>query len=288
MRMYHFKFWEQIFEGWLEDKITTLSAALAYFAAFSIAPVLVICIIVAGFVFGADVAENQLILQLGAFIGKQNAKQLSDMIASVHATQFNTAAGAVATAVLLLGASGFFGQLLEALNSIWGIRSKPGPIAGRIRGIIKRRTLSFLLVLAMGIITVISIALSIFLNVFKPIIHIALLFQIMNFVISLIIITLIFAMLFKFLADASLTTKDVIEGAFFSALLYVIGKFILAWALRHMHLNSKYGAASSFVVILFWLFYSGQVILIGAEFIKINVQRKGKSIQPASHAVSIK
>lgn len=280
MKMYHFKFWEQIFECWLKDKVTTLSAALAYFAAFSIAPVLVICIIVVSLVFGAQVAESQLILQMGELIGKQNAKQLSDMIASVHTGQFDTQAGAVAIVVLLLGASGFFGQLLEGLNSIWCIRVK----SGSVREIIKRRTLSFILVLAMGIITLISVAFGAFLNFFTPIVHIVLFLQIMHFGVSLLLITLIFAMLFKFLPDASLAIKDVIEGAFFSALLYVLGKFILAWGLRHMHLNSKYGAASSFVVILLWLFYSGQVIFIGAEFIKINIQRKGKTILPAPHA----
>jgi membrane protein len=274
MKLYSLAFWEGILDQWLEDKVMTLSAALAYFAAFSIAPVLVICIIVTSFAFGKQVAENQLILQLGTFIGKDNAEQLSNMIASVNSASFNTTTGIVAVIVLLLGASGFFGQLLEGLNTIWHVRAK----TGRIRGIIRRRTLSFVLVVAMGVITLLSITLSVFLNFFKPIIHLALFFQIMNFVTSLILVTLIFALLFKFLPDVRLTTKDVIEGSLFSGLLYECGKFILTWGLRHMHLSSKYGAASSFVVILFWLFYSGQVIFIGAEFIKVNAKRCGKEI----------
>ncbi len=284
MKMYGLNFWKDVLNSWMEDKVTTLSAALAFFAAFSLGPVLILCTMVASIFFGKHTAEKQLLQQMTHLIGEQSTEQLNAMIAGLNATRFDTLTGIIAVIALILGASGFFGQLLESLNTIWCV--KPQPV--QIRVVLKRRLLSFILVVVMGLLLLISIGLSLFLKLFQPIIHMALLFQIFNFLFSLALITLLFLLLFKFLPDVTLETKDILTGAFFSALFYILGKFLLAWGLDHLHLTSKYGAASSFVVILFWLFYFGQVIFIGAEFIKINMQRKGRQINPAPHAICVK
>jgi membrane protein len=280
---------KQTFSDWMEDQAPTLGAALAYYTVFSLAPLLIISISIAGLVFGKEAAQGQIFDQLRGLLGDESGRAMQVMVRSAAA---EPATGLLATligfATLLFGASGVFGQLQTSLNAIWGVQPK----AGRgILGIIQDRILSFGFILVVGFLLLVSLfltaAIAFIGHRFGDMIPGMEAFaQILNSVFSLAVITLLFAMMFKFLPDAKIAWRDVWIGALITAALFTVGKFALGFYLGRSGVASSYGAAGSLIVLLLWVYYSSQIVFFGAEFTQVYANRFGSHVVPSSNAVS--
>ena len=285
-----FKLLKATVTEWQEDKVPLWAAALAYYTIFSLAPLLLIAIAIAGVVFGEDAARGEIVGQIQGLVGKEGATAIQSMIQNAHKPgSGGTIATIVGVVTLLFGASGVFGQLQDALNTIWGVKPKPGQ---GIRSFLQARFLSFAMVLVIGFLLLVSLvlsaalaAISTFFNHLLP--DVAIVGQLVNFVVSFAFITLLFAGIYKFLPDVNVAWKDLWVGAATTALLFNIGKFLIGLYLGSSGATSTYGAAGSLVVILLWVFYSAQLILFGAEFTQVYAKYRGSEITPSAHAVRI-
>lgn len=275
---------------WNEDNVPLLAAALAYYTIFSLAPVLVIAIAIVGAVFGEDAARGEIVQQIQGLIGTEGAKFVQSMIQNANTPgSGGTVATIVSTLLLLFGASGVFGQLQMALNTIWEVKPKPGRA---VKSFLQSRFLSFAMVLVIGFLLLVSLVLSAILagvsayfgRLFPEFIILG---QLFNFILSLAIITLLFAAIYKFLPDVEVPWSNLWIGAGVTALLFNFGKFLIGLYLGNSGVSSTYGAAGSLVVVLVWVFYSAQIILFGAEFTQVYSKYRGKPIRPSKHAIPI-
>ena len=284
-----FQLLKEAFVEWQEDKVTLLAAALAYYTVFSITPLLVIAIAIAGSVFGQDAARGEIIGQLNSLVGEQGAQIIETGLANADQPKISSIASIISVIVLLVGASGVFAQLQEALNTVWDVKAKPRKGKGSIWEFIRKRLLSFGMVLAIGFLLLVSLITSAMLSGigklqinllpgFTPI------WQLLNFGVSFGFISLLFALIYKYLPDVKIRWKDVWVGAIITALLFTIGKFLIGLYLGHGSLGSAYGAAGSLIVFLAWVFYSAQILLFGAEFTQVYARKYGQKIRPDSHA----
>jgi len=282
---------KQTASEWMEDDAPTLGAALAYYTVFSLAPLMTIAIAIAGLFFGKEAAQGQIFDELRVLLGEEGGKAVEEMVQSANA---QPTAGVIATIIsviiLLFGASGVFGQLQASLNTIWGVKPKPGR---GVLGMIQDRLLSFGFTLVVGFLLLVSLMLTAgialmanWLGGLMP--GSETLAQILNIVFSLAMITLLFAMIFKFLPDAKIAWRDVWIGAFLTALLFTIGKFALGIYLGKSGVASSYGAAGSLIVLLLWVYYSSQILFFGAEFTQVYANRFGSRVAPADNAVPVK
>ena len=275
---------------WLDDQAPTLGAALAYYTVFSLAPLLVITIAIAGLVFGGEAAQGQIFDQLRGLVGDASSKAMEQIVQSASA---EPKAGVVATVIgfvtLLFGASGVFGQLQASLNIIWGVQPKPGR---GILGIIRDRILSFGFILVVGFLLLVSLLLTAAIafvgQQFEAMIPgMEALIQLVNSILSLVVITLLFAMMFKILPDANIRWRDVWIGAFITALLFTLGKLALGFYLGRSGVASSYGAAGSLIVLLLWVYYSSQIVFFGAELTQVYANRYGAQVTPSNNAIAV-
>ena len=275
---------------WLDDQAPMLGAALAYYTVFSLAPLLIITIAIAGLVFGAEAAQGQIFDQLRGLLGDASGKAMEEIVQSASA---EPKTGVVATVIglvtLLFGASGVFGQLQASLNIIWGVQPKPGR---GILGIIRDRILSFGFILVVGFLLLVSLLLTAAIafvgKQFGAMVPgMEALIQLFNSMLSLAVITLLFAMMFKILPDANIAWRDVWIGAFITALLFTLGKFALGFYLGRSGVASSYGAAGSLIVLLLWVYYSSQIVFFGAEFTQVYANRFGSHVTPSSNAIAV-
>lgn len=285
-----FELFKDTFDSWNKDHAQRLGAALAYYTMFSLGPLLIIVIAIAGLVFGPAAARNQIVGQVQGLVGPQGAEFIQSAIQGANRPSASIIATIIGIVTLLLGALGVFGQLQDALNAIWGVTPKPN--RGLIRGIIQDRLLSFTMVLGTGFLLLVSLVLSTVLTAavkyFGELIPFsATVLEGINFFVSFVVITLLFAFIFKYLPDAEVTWKDVWIAALFTSLLFVIGKFLLGLYLGNSTIGSTYGAAGSVIVVLVWIYYSAQILFFGAEFSKVFALRYGKGIVPAPNAVRV-
>jgi membrane protein len=273
--------------SWLEDKAPRLGAALAYYTVFSLAPLLLVAIFIAGLIFGKGPAQDQIIGQIRELVGEEGGQAVRSILD--HATQ--PSAGLVGSllsiAMLLFGAVGLFVELQDALNTIWGVQPK----AGRgIWGIIRDRILSFTMVLVLAFLLLMSLIVSTLLAASVQFFgewRVGVIGHVINEGVSLVVIALLFAMIFRFLPDVKIGWGDVWLGAALTAVLFELGKFLIGLYLGHSGVASAYGAAGSLAVLLVWLYYSGQIFLFGAEFTKVYANKYGSRIIPADNAVRI-
>ena len=281
-----FKLLQEAFGEWQQDKASMLAAALAYYTVFSITPLLVIAIAIAGIVFGQDAAQGEIVEQINQLVGQQGAQAIETALANANQPQLGSMASLISIVVLLIGASGVFAQLQEALNTVWNVKTKPNAGIGEF---IRKRLLSFGMVLAIGFLLLVSLILSAMLSGISKL-EINLLpgltplWQVFNFAVSFGFISLLFALIYKYLPDVKIRWKDVIVGAIITALLFTVGKFLIGLYLGRGSLGSAYGAAGSLIVFLAWVFYSAQILLFGAEFTQVYARKYGKKIRPDSHA----
>ena len=284
------KFLKDSVVQWIEDDPFPLAAALSYYTLFSIAPLLIIVIAIAGFVFGQEAAENRIVQTLQGLIGQESALAIQAMIQNASnkpkTGMVSTLVGVIA---LLFGAGGVVGQLQSSLNRIWGVAPKPGQ---GIWGFIRQRFVSFALVLGIGFLLLVSLAVSALASGFTKVMGDVLgatvfLTHALDLLISFLLITALFAMIYKYLPDVRIHWRDVWVGAGLTALLFTIGKILIGIYLGTSGVASTYGAAGSLITVLLWVYYSSLIFFLGAELTQVYARDYGSGVVPAHNAQPI-
>lgn len=274
----------QSFKDWMADRALRFSAALAYYSIFAMAPLVIIAIAVAGLAFGENAARGQVYQQIEWLLGPKGAAEIQSLIQASSDTQKSLLATILGVVTLLIGASGVFGQLKDALNSIWGVMLKPGGFMASL----KEYLLNFSMVLGVGFLLIISLLLSAVLQAVNT--FMTGYFPIPSFVapltaaISFFVLVLLFALIFKVLPDVKIGWKDVWIGAGVTAVLFTAGKYLISLYLGTSSVASSFGAAGALILILVWTYYSTTIFLLGAEFTKVYASRYGSGIRPARNA----
>jgi len=278
---------KQTVRDWSEDKAPRLGAALAYYTVFSIAPLIVIVLAIAGLWFDKQAAQDQIFGQIGSLIGESGAKAISGLLQAADKPREGIVASVLAVVTLIFGATGVFVQLQDALNTIWEVKPKPGR---GIMGFIRQRILSLAMVFGIGFLLLVSLVMSAVLAAAGKWFAGAMpggeaVWQTLNFIISFVVIAAMFTLMFKYLPDVKIAWKDVWLGGALTALLFVVGKFALGFYLGRSSVSSAYGAAGSLVIVLLWVYYSAQILFLGAEFTQVYADRFGKKLEPADNAM---
>jgi membrane protein len=283
-----FKLIKKTFKEWSEDKASRLAAALAYYTVFSIPPLLVIAIGIAGLFTDRQVIEDQVVNQAGALMGSQGSDAIETILESAEEPgKGELGPTLISLALLLFGASGVFTQLQDAMNTIWNVKAAPDRT---ILETIKERIFSFTMVLAIGFVLLVSLVLSTLLASFGNFIgglvaDAEVLLWIVNFVISFLIFAVFFALIFKVIPDVEITWRDVWIGAVITALLFKIGEYALGFYFERSDPTSAFGAAGSVILLLLWVYYSAQILFLGAEFTQVYATELGSGIKPDRDAV---
>jgi membrane protein len=272
---------------WNEDKAPRLGAALAYYTIFSLAPLLIIAIAVAGLVFGQEAAQGQIVDQFRALVGQSGAELIENMIAGARRPSTSILAAGIGLVTLLVGALGVFGQLQDALNTIWEVMPRPGR---GIPGLVKDRLLSLTMVLGVAFLLLVSLVISAGFGALgnwigRQLPGLEALLDIVNVVVSFGITTLLFALMFKYIPDAVIAWGEVWIGAVITSLLFTLGKLLIGLYLGNSSIGSSYGAAGSLVLLLLWVYYSAQIFFFGAEFTQVYAHRFGSRIIPKQGAI---
>jgi membrane protein len=271
---------------WIGHNVPTLGAALAFYTLFAIAPLFVIVLWMAGIWFGEEAARRELFHQVSGLVGSTGGVAIQALVSASLKPKTGAWTSVAAVATLIVGATGVFVQLQDSLNTVWGVRRKPG---SGLRNFIKSRLLSFAMLAGIGFLLLVSLILDAALSglgnfVFGSPPGQEILWQGLNFAVSFGVITLLFAMLFKLLPDAKIAWRDVWIGAIITALLFNLGKFLFGLYLGRSSVTSAYGAAGPLVVVLLWVYYSAQILLFGAQFTQIYSNRYGPHIEPVPGA----
>jgi len=280
---------KETIQEWQEDKASRLAAALAYYTVFSLAPLLIIAIAIAGSIFGPEAARGEIVEQIQGLVGTEGAKVIETAIQNANRPNVSSIASIISIIVLLFGASGVFAQLQDALNTVWGVQPKPGRA---VKGFLQKRLLSFSVVLGIGFLLLVSLIVSAALSALSNyasdvLLGVGFLWSLLNWVLSLGVITLLFAMMYKFLPDVKISWSDVWIGAIITAILFTIGKSLIGMYLGRGSFASTYGAAGSLVIFLAWVYYSAQILFIGAEFTQVYASKFGSNIVPDKHAMQL-
>ncbi|HWA73291.1 MAG TPA: YihY/virulence factor BrkB family protein [Polyangiaceae bacterium] len=274
---------------WSDDNASRLAAALAYYSLLSLAPLMVIIIAISGFFLGPDAARGRVAGELGAIVGGPAARGIESVVQSAQSPSAGVVSTIVGIVTLFVGASGVFGELQSSLNTIWEVKPKPGR---GILGEIKARFISFTMVLGVAFLLLVSLVLSAVLSSVGSTFSDLLpggeaLWQGVNFVFSLAVVTLLFALIFKYIPDVEIEWRDVWLGAVVTAVLFTIGKFLLALYLGKAAVGSAYGAAGSLIALVVWVYYAAQILFMGAEFTQTQARRRGHEIKPSESAVRV-
>lgn len=274
------------FSAWIDDNAPSMGAALAYYAVFSMAPLLLIVISIAGFIFGTDVARGEIITQLQNFMGETEALVVQGLLESVSKPTESVTATIIGVALLLIGATTVFAELQDDLDRIWRAPKKTED-AG-VSGLIRTRLLSFGMILGIGFLLIVSLIFSAALAAlgkwWEPLFGgFWLLANLVDVTLSFVFITIAFAMIYKLMPRMKIDWRDVWIGAVVTAFLFTVGKFLIGFYIGRSGVASGFGAAGSLVVVLVWIYYSAQIFLLGAEFTRIYSyalgSRKGQSLQ---------
>lgn len=285
---------KQVFSEWSKDKASKHAAALAYYTTFSLAPLLVIIISLAGLFGGTEAAQGMVMNQVQGLVGEEGRGFVEDMVASASA---RPAKGAIATAIgiitLVFGALGVFSELQTSLNTMWEVKLKPVVgVGGTLRRLVLGRLISFAMILVIGFLLLVSLIVSAGLSWLTGFLGELLPFHaavavIINLIVSLGVITLLFATMFRYLPDAKIAWRDVWLGGFVTAVLFTIGKFLIGMYLGRSNVGSTFGAAGSLAVLLIWIYYSAQIFFLGAEFTQVYANTYGSRIVPDEDAVKV-
>lgn len=276
--------------GFIDDNAFKLSASLSYYTVFALAPLLIILISFTGIFFGKDAMQNRIYYQLSGLIGPEAAMQVQDIIINIYSTESSTSGAIIGIVILFIGATGVFTEMQDSINYIWSVKAKPKRSWVKY---IANRLLSFSLIIGMGFLLLVSLFVSALLNLLSfhlmkllPQYTIQLFFVVNTFI-TLIVISGLFAVIFKVLPDAIIEWRDAIIGSVFTALLFLLGKFIIGYYIGKANLGITYGAAASIVIILTWVYYSALILYFGAEFTKMYALSHGEGIRPKQTAVFI-
>jgi membrane protein len=273
------------YHDWSEDRALRFSAALAYYAIFSIAPLVIIAVSAAGLFFGEQAARGEIFQQIERLIGPKAAIEIQAIIQASSDKPKSILATIIGLGTLVIGASGVFAQLKDALNTIWGVRLKKS--AG-IKSVIKNYVLSFSIVLVIGFLLIVSLlfsaavqAISTYLKGVVPLPSFA---APLAEATSFGLLTVLFALIYKVLPDVEIGWRDVAIGAVFTSIFFTIGKFLIGLYLGTSGVASSFGAAGALILILIWIYYSTTIFLFGAEFTKVFAREFGCGIIPSQHA----
>lgn len=270
--------------GYIEDEALSRGAAIAYYTIFSIAPVLVICIAIAGLVFGQEAAQGAMVGQLRSMMGDQAAEAVQAMIASAGNKSSGIWATVIGVVTLLITATGVFGEMQASLNLIWKAQAPTG-----VSGMLRARAASLGLVATLGFLLLVSLVVSAALTALGATMNrivpgIETMLHVANFVISFLMVSALFAAIYKILPDRQLRWKDVAVGAFATAFLFTVGKTLIGLYIGSSSVASSYGAAGALVIVLLWIYYSSQIFLLGAEFTKVWASHHGSAEAFAARA----
>jgi len=281
---------KETFYQFLDDKAFKMSAALSYYAAFSLGPMLIIIIAIAGFLFGEDAVKGQIFKEMNGLMGKDGALLLETILKGASNTSTGIFATILSIIFLFVGSVGVFLELQESLNIIWGVELKPGR---GIKGFIKNRINSFSLVIATSFILMISLVINSMMTVlnnylgqtFSVFFPMA---DVLNNISSFVVVTLLFALMYKYLPDVKVPWKYVRIGAVLTAVLFSLGKYLIGLYIGNSSYSSTYGAAASMVVLFVWIYYTGLILFFGAEFTQVYRSKYGDNkIQPDRDAIKI-
>lgn len=278
-------------KSWNEDGAFKHAAAVSFYTLFSLAPITIIALGIAGFFFGEEAATKQFSFQMNQLIGKQSAEMIQSAVASSQPQNKGWASTAFGVGLLIVGATTVFGQLQESLNSIWDVKAKPSRSGWLV--LLITRLISFAMVLTIGFLLLMSLLLT---TALSAVVQMAngrfavppQLLQIADLIIALGIITVLFAMIFKIMPDVHLRWREVWLGAFVTALLFSLGRVLIALYLSRSTVASVYGAAGSLVALLLWVYYSCAILFFGAEFIRAYCLAQNVPVRPKATAVRIR
>jgi membrane protein len=264
--------------AWLEHNASSLGASLAYYTLFSIAPILVIAVAVAGYVFGSQLAETQVLDQMQGLIGNAGAEALRGLLASAEKSEARGLAAVVSVITLLIGATSVFGELQKTLDQIWGAPERDQTVAWW--RLLRSRLLSVGLILGVGFLLMVSLLVSaalagfgIWLQTYMA--QWSVILPALDLALSIALTTFLFAMIYKYVPRQSIAWSDVWIGGFVTAVLFTVGKALIGLYLGRSSVSSAYGAAGSVMVLLLWIYYSAQIFLLGAEFTHVFAYTRG-------------
>lgn len=266
-------------DEWNQDNVGQMAAALAYYTVFSIAPLIVIAVAVAGAVFGEEAARGEIVKQIQGLVGKPGAEVIQTALANTQEPGAGSGlvASLISLAALMFGASGVFVQLQDSLNAVWNVKADP---SRGVKGVVRKRILSFAMVVTIGFILMVSLIVSAGLSALNAyashlIPGFEVLWKIINLAISFGAIAGLFALVYKYLPDITIAWKDVLVGACLTSFLFSVGKELLGLYLGNSTFGSTYGAAGSLVTFLAWIYYTVQIMLFGGEFTQVYARMYG-------------
>ena len=274
--------------GWWNDNVPRLGASLSYYTLFALAPVLVVAIAIAGLAFGAEAVRGEIVGQVRGLVGEEGGKAVQAMLQGASKKSESRLATGLGLLTFFIAATGAFLELQTALNGIWRVKPKEG--VHWLKELVVQRLVSFGLVIGVGFLLLVSLlvsaglaALDRYMGTAYP--ALAEVWQAANVLVSFGVITLLFAMIYRVLPDVQLTWRDVWLGAVVTSCLFTVGKFLIGLYLGTSIMASTYGAAGSVVVLLLWVYYSSQIVLLGAEFTRAWVELAGDhKPRPMKHA----
>ena len=289
------KFWKtysavfkEAIEEFMNDNALKLSASLSYYTLFSLAPMLLVVLSIVGFFYGREAVEGQLYNQIDWLVGAEAAKQVQELIRHAQLSGKTGIAAIIGIVTLIIGATGVFAEIQDSINQIWAL--KPKPRSGFIKYLVNR-LLSFSLIVSLGFLFIVSLLLNAVLTIFSEKVKVlfsdatAYLFWALNISFIWGVMTVLFAVIFSVLPDGKVKLKDTFIGAGVTAVLFMIGKYVIGLYLGQSDIGGAYGAAGSVVIILLWVYYSALILFFGAEFTKVYALKLGGGIQPRAYAV---
>ena len=279
------------FSSFIDDNGLKLSASLAFYTVFSLAPLLILCVSIADLFFRKDVATNTLYPEIAKYIGSQAAIQIQETLKNLQLSGKTNFALIIGIITLLVGASSIFVEIQDSLNIIWRVKAKPK--RGWVK-LLENRFLSFSLIISLGFLLLVTLVVNLLMNLlsekiknFLPEIT-GLLIKGINLGLTLLVISVLFAIIFRFLPDVKIKWRDVRSGAIFTTLLFMLGQYVIGLYIQYTAQGSTYGAAGSIIVILLWIYYTAAILYIGAEFTQVWAEAKGSPIEPADYAVYVR
>lgn len=281
---------KKTFLSFFEDRGMKLAASLSYYTVFSIGPMLLIIMSLAGIFYGQEAVRGQLYGQIKGLVGPEAAVQIQEIIQNVQKTNHSTIGAIVGFIVLFIGATGVFTEMQDSINFIWSIKAKPQK--GWLKYIINR-LISFSLIIGLGFILLVSLVINAIVDLLSNRLkdmfpdYSVYLFYGINLLVLLIVISTLFAVIYKVLPDATVSWRDAITGAIFTAILFLVGKSLIGYYLGTSDIGLTYGAAASLVIIFLWVYYSSIILYFGAEFTKVYAIEKGEGVRPKKTAVFI-
>jgi len=287
------KFWSVLKKAsvsFIEDDGMKLSASLSYYTVFSLCPILIIIMSLAGVVFGKDAVQGRIYDQISGLVGSDAAIQVQEIIINIEKSQHGTVGAIVGAVLLIFGATGVFTEIQDSINYIWSVKAKPKK--GWLK-YLSNRAISFSLLVGIGFVLLVALVINALMDILNDRLEKILpsysvyLFYFLSLVLILVIISLLFTIIYKVLPDAIIAWKDAMVGAIFTTVLFLIGKFLIGYYLGNSNIGLTYGTAASIVIILVWVYYSSIILYFGAEFTRMYAIHIGKGIRPNETAVFI-